>query len=154
MNSEVLAAGGLVIDSETGTPRVLLVHRPRYDDWSFPKGKLDEGETVEQAAVREVEEETGLKCRILREIATLRYAYQTRNKGPLRPKKVHYFLMEHVSGNIRVPGEEVDQAVWFDIDKALRKLSYEQDRNLLASLYEAGMLANCPTSEFLLKPSR
>jgi 8-oxo-dGTP diphosphatase len=113
---------------------VLLVHRPRYDDWSFPKGKLDADETVEQAALREVEEETGLTCRIIREIAILRYAYRTRNKGSLRPKKVHYFLMERVYGAIHVPGEEVDQAVWLEIDDALRRLSYQQDRKLLAAL--------------------
>jgi 8-oxo-dGTP diphosphatase len=134
MRTEVLAAGGIIIDAESGSPRVLLVHRPRYDDWSFPKGKLDPGETVEQAAVREVEEETGLTCRIIRKAATLRYAYRTRNKGALRPKKVHYFLMQRASGDIHVPGEEVDKAEWFDIDDAIRKLSYEQDRKLLTSL--------------------
>lgn len=134
MRSEVLAAGGIIIDTEAGVPRVLLVHRPRYDDWSFPKGKLDADETVEQAALREVEEETGLTCRIIREIAILRYAYRTRNKGSLRPKKVHYFLMERVYGAIHVPGEEVDQAVWLEIDDALRRLSYQQDRKLLAAL--------------------
>lgn len=134
MHTEVLAAGGIVIDNETGTPSVLLVHRPSYDDWSFPKGKLDPGETVEEAALREVREETGLECRIIRELATTRYGYQTRNKGPLRPKAVHYFLMERVSGDIQVPVDEVDRAEWFEFDEAARKLSYEQDRKLLASL--------------------
>lgn len=134
MHTEILAAGGIVIAKETGTPRVLLVHRPSYDDWSFPKGKLDQGETVEEGALREVKEETGLECRIIRELATMRYAYRTRNKGRLRPKAVHYFLMERVSGDIQVPGDEVDRAEWFDFDEAARKLSYEQDRKLLASL--------------------
>lgn len=134
MDSEILAAGGIVIDTGTGGPRILLVHRPRYDDWSFPKGKLDPGETVEEAAVREVKEETGLACRIIRELATTRYVYRTRNKGRLKPKAVHYFLMERVSGDIHVPGEEVDRAAWFHVEKAVRKLSYEEDRKLLASL--------------------
>jgi 8-oxo-dGTP pyrophosphatase MutT (NUDIX family) len=134
MHTAILAAGGIVIDNETGTPRVLLVHRPSYDDWSFPKGKLDPGETVEEAALREVREETGLECRIIRKLATMRYAYRTRNKGRLRPKAVHYFLMERVSGDIQVPGDEVDRAEWFDFDEAARELSYEQDRKLLASL--------------------
>jgi predicted NUDIX family NTP pyrophosphohydrolase len=79
-----------------------------------------------------VKEETGLACRIVRELAILRY--RTLNKGRLRPKVVHYFLMERVSGDIHVPGQEVDRAVWFGIDEAGRRLSYEQDRNLLASL--------------------
>ena len=134
MDEEIQAAGGIVIDDEAEMPRVLLVHRPRYDDWSFPKGKLDPGETFEQAAIREVKEETGLKCRIIRELATMRYGYKTRNKGRIKPKAVHYFLMERVSGKVRVPGEEVDRASWLSIDRALRKLSYEQDRNLLGSL--------------------
>lgn len=120
--------------AETGIPRVLLVHRPTYDDWSFPKGKLDPGETIEQAAVREVREETGLDCRIIRKLAILRYNYRTRNKGVLRPKAVHYFLMKPVSGVVRVPGEEVDRAEWFDFDEATKKLSYKQDRRLLDEL--------------------
>lgn len=123
-----------MIDKETGTPRVLLVHRPSHDDWSFPKGKLDPGETIEEAALREVREETGLDCRIIRKLATLRYRYRTRNEGRLRPKAVHYFLMERVRGDIQVPGEEVDRAEWFDFDEAARRLTYEQDGKLLASL--------------------
>lgn len=132
MATEILAAGGIVIDGREGTRRALLVHRPRYDDWSFPKGKLEVGETVEQAALREVREETGLDCRIIHKVAILRYNYQARKKGPTRLKAVHYFLMERVSGDIHVPGDEVDRAVWFEIDKAIHKLSYRQDRELLS----------------------
>jgi 8-oxo-dGTP pyrophosphatase MutT (NUDIX family) len=131
MKNEIVAAGGLVIDERTGDRRVLLVHRPRYDDWSFPKGKLDPGETVEEAALREVKEETGLTCRIIRKLATSRY--RTRRKGSLHPKVVHLFLMERTSGRIRVPRDEVDRAVWLEFEDAVRLLSYEQDRKLLAS---------------------
>ena len=134
MDTEILAAGGIVIDKETGTPRVLLVHRPSYDDWSFPKGKLDPGESIEEAALREVREETGLDCRITRKFATLRYRYRRRKEGRLRLKAVHYFLMERVRGDIQAAGEEVDRAEWFDFDEAAGRLSYEQDRKLLASL--------------------
>ena len=134
METEINAAGGIVIDKETGTPRVLLVHRPSYDDWSFPKGKLEPDETIEEAAMREVREETGLECRIIRKLATLRYRYRTRKEGRLRPKAVHYFLMEPVRGAVRVAGEEVDRAEWVNFDEAPGRLSYEQDRNLLASL--------------------
>jgi 8-oxo-dGTP pyrophosphatase MutT (NUDIX family) len=131
MDTKSLAAGGIVIDYGTRTPRVLLVHRPRYDDWSFPKGKLEARETVEEAALREVREETGLECRIIRELAVTRYNYRTRNKGPLKPKAVHYFLMERLSGDIKVPGEEVDRAEWLELDHAARKLTYPQDIELL-----------------------
>ena len=119
------------MDDKLGVRRVLLVHRPRYDDWSFPKGKLDAGESVEQAALREVKEETGLKCRIVRELAVTSYRYRTRNKGRLKPKSVHYFLMEPLSRRIKVPVDEVDRAEWLEIDEAAKRLTYAQDRKLL-----------------------
>src|SRR5437588_11079388 len=118
MKEDILAAGGIIVDVALGVRRVLLVHRPRYDDWSFPKGKLDGSETVEQAALREVNEETGLKCRIVRELAVTSYRYRTRNKGRLKPKSVHYFLMEPLDRLIKVPGEEVDLAEWLEIEEA------------------------------------
>ena len=133
MTSEILAAGGVVVDNKATPPRVLLVHRPRYDDWSFPKGKLDPGETVEEAALREVLEETGIRCKIVRKIDTLRYSYQT-SKGRRRPKVVHYFLMDPLTDEIRVPGAEVDRADWLDFETAVRMLSYKRDRELLKSL--------------------
>ena len=133
MTSEILAAGGVVVDTKTARPRVLLVHRPRYDDWSFPKGKLDTAETVEDAALREVLEETGIQCKIVRKIEILRYSYQT-SKGRRRPKVVHYFLMDALTDEIRVPGAEVDRAEWLDFETASRMLSYDRDRELLKSL--------------------
>lgn len=128
-----LAAGGLVIDRRAGTPRVLVVHRPEYDDWSFPKGGVKDGESFEQAAVREVMEETGLACRILGRLSVTRYRVRTR-KGSLRPKAVHYFLMECEAGEISTDGEEVDQACWLEIEEARRRLSYEHDKRLLDSI--------------------
>jgi len=133
MTNEIVAAGGVIVDRGTDAPKVLLVHRPRYDDWSFPKGKLDPGEGIEEAALREVSEETGIQCKILRKIATLRYAYQTRS-GQSRPKVVHYFLMEAISKEVRVPGMEVDRAEWLDFESARKILSYKRDRELLDSL--------------------
>ena len=86
--SEVRAAGGLVVrDGEAG-PQVLLVHRPRYDDWTFPKGKVDAGESDEHAAIREVEEETGYRCALEAELPSTRYFD---NRG--RPKLVRYWHM-------------------------------------------------------------
>ena len=130
---EKLAAGGVVTEKSGGIVRVLLVHRPRYDDWSLPKGGVHEGESLEDAAVREVLEETGLRCRILRELTAARYRYRTR-RGALRPKVVHYFLMERVGGQIETDGVEVDRADWFDATEAVKLLSYDFDRGLLTEL--------------------
>jgi len=131
VEKQILAAGGIIIDESSDSRRVLLVHRPQYDDWTFPKGKLDRGETVEEAAVREVREETGLKCRIIRKLAEARYLSRKRHKGPLIPKVVHYFLMERSSRRIKVPGDEVDLALWVDLNEASQKLTYAQDKKLL-----------------------
>ena len=133
---EIVAAGGIIVDDrDAQVPRVLLVHRPKYDDWSFPKGKLDPGETIEAAALREVEEETGLRCRILRELTSVRYQYRGRT-GSLRPKVVHYFLMEAAGGEIQVNMYEIDEARWCTVADAMARLRYDHDRRLLAVLFD------------------
>jgi 8-oxo-dGTP diphosphatase len=133
---QIVAAGGLVV--ERGTGRVLLVHRLRYDDWSFPKGKALPGETLEQTAHREVREETGLQCRIIRPVATVNYDYRTR-KGLLRPKVVHYYLMEPepieaALAGLNPDGVEVDKLEWLTPDEADLKLSYQVDKGVLRQL--------------------
>jgi 8-oxo-dGTP pyrophosphatase MutT (NUDIX family) len=133
-DGEIVAAGGVIINRETANePLVLLVHRPKYNDWSFPKGKLDPGETIEETAIREVREETGLECRISRELEAVRYTYENRN-GERRPKVVYYFLMERASGSLAVNNFEIDRAEWFRPGEAMRVLGYEHDKQLLASL--------------------
>ena len=129
---EKLAAGGVVIESRSGRARVLVVHRPRYNDWSFPKGGMKAGESLEDAALREVREETGLDCAIVRKLSISKYNYRSK-KGILRPKSVHYFLMEAVPGQIITDGIEVDEACWLDIDDARDRLTYVDDRQLLDS---------------------
>jgi 8-oxo-dGTP diphosphatase len=110
---------------------VLLVHRPEYDDWSLPKGKLDPGETWEDAARREVEEETGLDCEPGEEVGRLFY---TDSRG--RSKEVRYFLMEP-DGDPE-PRNEVDEVRWVMLDDAGGMLSYERDRELVTQVANAG----------------
>ncbi len=122
---EVVSAGAVVL-GPGGT--VLLVHRPKYDDWSFPKGKLDRGEHATAAAVREVEEETGLRIRLGVPLRSQRY--------PIRVgiKVVHYWVGRAV-GDVDVggyePNAEIDEVAWFPVDKARHRLSYEFDRDTL-----------------------
>src|SRR4051812_49742614 len=106
--AEVKASGGVVWrrDGDPG-PQIVVVHRPRYDDWSLPKGKLDEGEGWEDAALREVREETGIRCRLGEELHPV--AYQDR-KG--RDKVVRYWLMEPEDDVDFTPNDEVDELRW------------------------------------------
>ena len=127
----VRAAGGVVWRrSPEGKIEVLVVHRPRYDDWSFPKGKLDPGESEEECAIREVREETGLECRLDGELAGTAY---TDRRG--RPKTVAYWRMNAVGGSFQ-PNSEVDEARWVGLSEAARLLSYEHDRSMLEELME------------------
>ena len=125
----VEAAGGIVwrITSK-GLLKVALIHRPKHDDWSFPKGKLDEGEDHQTAALREVAEETGLRCKLGDELPETRY-----DDRYGRPKRVRYWSMEVITGAFE-PNHEVDELVWLPVDDARRKLSYEHDRRVLDAL--------------------
>ena len=123
--AEVKASGGVVWRRRAGGIAVALVHRPRYDDWSFPKGKLDRGESWEDAALREVEEEIGLRCRLGHELPPTSYRD---NKG--RAKVVRYWMMEPLDGEF-APSHEVDEVRWLAPADADRLLSYEHDRALL-----------------------
>lgn len=117
------AAGGVVWrQAASGEVEVLVVHRPRYDDWSLPKGKLDPGERAEAAALREVEEETGLRCSLGRELPAVCYVD---HHG--REKRARYWAMEPVSGSITA-NDEVDEARWLPIDEAVELLTYDRDR--------------------------
>jgi 8-oxo-dGTP pyrophosphatase MutT (NUDIX family) len=124
----VEAAGGVVQRVGDGVEEVVVVHRPRYDDWSLPKGKLDPGESHEQAALREVEEETGLRCELVRELTPRGYID---HKG--RPKRVRWWLMRRIEGEFR-PNEEVDELRWLPLPQAVELLDYEHDRLLLGEL--------------------
>src|SRR4051794_17513614 len=127
----IVAAGAVVLRKG---PEVLLVHRPKYDDWSMPKGKVDPGEHVTATAVREVAEETGLRVRLGPPLRSQQY--DVRN-GSTRTKIVQYWVGRPVAEDdvsAYAPNEEIDQVVWVPIDKARDLLSYERD---VATLTEA-----------------
>jgi 8-oxo-dGTP diphosphatase len=128
----VQAAGGAVVrHTSRGEMRVLLVHRPHREDWTFPKGKLEAGESHERCALREVEEETGLRCRLGAELAPISYI-----NGKGRPKVVRYWIMDPGSGRAE-PRNEVDAIRWASIEEAAALLTYPRDRKILTALCAA-----------------
>ena len=124
----VRAAGGVVLRAGKSGPEVLVVHRPRYDDWSLPKGKLDQGEKYRAAALREVEEETGYCCELGEELEAARYV-----DGSGRPKKVRWFLMAPLKGEFKA-NDEVDRIKWLSLESAEHKLDYSHDQVLIRGL--------------------
>ncbi|MQA75066.1 MAG: NUDIX domain-containing protein [Solirubrobacterales bacterium] len=118
----------MVVRDGAGGSEVAVVHRPRYDDWSLPKGKLAAGEGWSAAALREVEEETGFRCELARELEPVTYRDR---KG--RRKRVRWWLMRPLSGAFE-PNDEVDELRWLGPAAAVELLDYDHDRELLAGL--------------------
>jgi 8-oxo-dGTP diphosphatase len=130
----VRAAGGVVTRRRPdGTIEVLLVHRPRYDDWSLPKGKLDPGEAAEAAALREVAEETGVRGRLGRELPSVSYVDR---HG--RPKQVRFWLMTCERTETFRANDEVDEVRWCTTGDAVTLLTYDADRRLVAAIGAPG----------------
>jgi 8-oxo-dGTP pyrophosphatase MutT (NUDIX family) len=124
-DNHVRAAGGVVLRPGRDGSEVLLVHRPAYDDWSLPKGKCNRGESDEDCALREVQEETGLRCVLDNELPSTSYRDA---KG--RPKVVRYWAMRPEGGEAR-PQSEVDDVRWLPLDEAQEALTWERDRAVL-----------------------
>lgn len=130
----VIRAGGGVVWSRWGSlgVQIVLVHRPRYDDWTLPKGKANPGESDASCALREVREETGLSCSLGEELVPTSYLD---NKG--RAKTVRYWAMKPIGGFF-APNNEVDEVRWTPLPEAVRLLTYERDVKVLASFTPPG----------------
>ena len=132
----VRAAGGaLWRPAAGGGIETALVHRPRYDDWSLPKGKPDEGEHLLETAVREVAEETGLDVRIVAPAGAVEYWFVA--DGARIHKTVHYWLMETTGGDVGGHDHEFDEVAWFTLGEAERRMSFEDERDLLTRSSDA-----------------
>jgi 8-oxo-dGTP diphosphatase len=134
---EIRAAGGVVWRraGDDSDMEVAVIHRPEYDDWTIPKGKLAKGETFLEAALREVLEETGFNVRPGAALGEIHYM-KTNSDGVSRPKVVQYWVMEAVGGEF-VPTEEVDELRWLTIDEAASVLTRDSDHEVLARFEEA-----------------
>ncbi len=129
MEQHIEAAGGVIVDMTRGKPRYLLIHRPRYDDWSLPKGKLNRNEKHRDAALREVKEETGLVCDVLARLSPVNYI--TPNG---RPKRVKYWLMTPRSGTF-IRNDEVDVVTWVKRSQAMSLLTHVHDQAVLVEAH-------------------
>ncbi|GAB7142610.1 NUDIX hydrolase [Mycobacterium riyadhense] len=124
----VHAAGAVLWRPGNGkSVEIAVIHRPRYDDWSLPKGKVDPGETAPVGAVREVLEETGHHAHLGRRLTMVAYPIDSNSRGL---KKVHYWAARSIGGSF-VPGSEVDDLIWLPVADAMRRLDYAQDRKVL-----------------------
>ncbi|OKH65728.1 NUDIX hydrolase [Mycobacterium sp. SWH-M1] len=127
MKTEPILAAGAVLwrpEESTGTPEVAVIHRPRYDDWSLPKGKLERGETEPVAAVREIEEETGFRAHLGRRLASVSYPVGDATK------RVRYWMARSVRGEFAA-NEEVDELKWLPAEDAMSQVHYALDRKVL-----------------------
>jgi 8-oxo-dGTP diphosphatase len=127
----VRAAGGVVVRESGSGLEIVIVHRPKYDDWTLPKGKAEQGESDEDCAVREVEEETGLRCELVAELESSEYS-----DAAGRPKIARYWLMRPVAGALR-PAREIDDACWVSLAEAEEQLTYSRDVRVLRSAAES-----------------
>lgn len=132
----IQAAGGLVWRESARGPEVLLVHRPRYDDWSFPKGKMEAGETWAETALREVEEETGIQVTLGDFAGSFSYLVQRRVKVVLFwNMRIREVALREASAF--VANDEVDQLKWLPVDQALATLQYAFEQDLLRQVAAA-----------------
>jgi len=125
------SAGGIVYKMDEGMIKIAIVYREYHTDWTLPKGHLEGDETAEQAAVREVSEETGLIAEPIVHVGYNDYKFRDRKKGIYIQKRVDYFLMKMIRDEGRFQKEEVDEVAWLPFVEAIRKLTFKRDKDLV-----------------------
>ena len=123
----VFSAGGIVVKSDDG-PKVLVTQHSKHHGWDFPKGHIEQGESGEQAALREVEEETGVKAEIIEKVGHTEYFYF--EDGVRNFKTVVYFLMKYVGEGEATTAVEVSEMLWLDPDEVENKLTFKDTKAL------------------------
>jgi len=133
-----VSAGGVVLALSDGVAQACLILRDRHGHpgWNLPKGHLQPGETVSEAAVREVTEETGLNVGLSHPLASIQYWVKKRNRAEPVHKTVHFFLMRHTGGTLTSGNEEVLEARWIPYEEALQKLEHASERRILEMAYD------------------
>jgi 8-oxo-dGTP pyrophosphatase MutT (NUDIX family) len=133
-----VSAGGVIYRKHRGAIEIALIHvRHR---WGLPKGHIEEGESLNEAAIREVREETGLEGRMQRKLGDIRYSYRDKRKksGPIRIyKRVYFYLLRYLRGDVRDHDHEVDEARWFPIEQAIRTLKFATERKMVQRAHAA-----------------
>jgi 8-oxo-dGTP diphosphatase len=138
------SSGGVVIALRDGARHVALIATRGRTRWGLPKGAVSEGETSEDAALREVREETGLEARIVRPLDTIEYYFRV--GGSLVHKLVDFYLMDYVGGELQPQLSEVDDVQWFDLDASIRLVAFDSERKLLEMARQGASLATPPSS--------
>ena len=130
------SAGGVIFKKNDNSFQIILISVRNGKAWCLPKGIVDKGETTEEAALREVSEETGLTGRIIDKLGDINYWYYIKEENIKCRKTVYFYLMEYISGDTADHDIEVDEAVWFSFETALEKVSFKGDRNIIEKAIE------------------
>lgn len=128
-SASAISAGGVVYRRQEGRVQVALVGRTAHEVWGLPKGTPSDGESMEQTAMREVGEETGLRPRLVEPLGSIQYYFVARNTR--FHKVVHFYLMEAVGGDVSQHDHEYDVCEWFDLDEAIERLTYPNETEML-----------------------